>query len=422
MKILCDVVVHNRQHPSSSYKSAKSTLALGFHPPGGKSDAKLFVILFTARSKTGTRYQLTDNLKQVFSRFVEEGKFTLSLISPEVDLQIRSKDVIVLKNFLRSLNVALKGDIQDREKLRLSSLSVTPLTTKSHPATKLSIAKRSDYPIKGFPKTLTHLEIIGLERSRMDSQILYLKHLTHLNLSDNSITEIPKPFGELHLIDVNLSGNVLGSEIKGCDWKWLEGMGVTKSLVTLDLSNNYLKSFPLNLTKLQKLNDLNLDFNSIRRIPFAIRNLRTLKSLSMERNELESLPNTLEMLSFDHINISQNDFPHHTDDIPQHEFSFQPRICLFEIAARVVVRQSIPYAHPSSHPTLQWHTVPWIVADLLDGTPVCSCGNPCFDAKIYEKCSAVQLRYKCITSNADRNILADCVFCSRRCFEKRILN
>lgn len=161
MKILCDVVVHNRQHPSSSYKSAKSTLALGFHPPGGKSDSKLFVILFTARSKAGTRYQLTDNLKQVFSRFVEEGKFTLSLESPEVDLQIRSKDVNVLKNFLRSLNVALKGDLQDREKLRLSSLSVTPITTKSHPVTKLSIAKRSDYPIKGFPKTLTHLEVIS---------------------------------------------------------------------------------------------------------------------------------------------------------------------------------------------------------------------------------------------------------------------
>lgn len=74
----------------------------------------------------------------------------------------------------------------------------------------------------------------------MDSQILYLKHLTHLNLSDNSITTIPKPLGELHLIDVNLSGNVLGSEIEGCDWKWLEGIGVTKSLITLDLSNNYV--------------------------------------------------------------------------------------------------------------------------------------------------------------------------------------
>ncbi|XP_055695205.1 leucine-rich repeat protein 1 [Lutzomyia longipalpis] len=423
MKILCDVVVHNRLHPSSSYKSAKSTLALGFHPPGGKPDSKVFVILFTAKSKAGTRYQVTDNLKQVFMRFVDEGKFTLSLKNPELDLQVRSKDITQLKNFLKAINVALKGDVREREKLRLCSMGVTPLPSKTHPVTKITITKRSDYPTKGLPKTLSHLEIIGLEKTRVDSQILYLKHLTHLNLSNNAITKIPKPLGELNLIDINLSGNVLGSEIGagGCDWKWMEGFGVLKSLQTLDLSNNYIKTFPFNLTKLQKLSDLNLDFNSIKRIPFAIRNLQSLKSFSIEGNELESLPFTLETLTFEHINISNNNFPHHTDEMQRHDFVFRPTICLFELAARAVVRFKIPFAHPKAHPTLQWHTIPWIVADLLNETPICSCGKLCFNAKIYEKCSLIQLRYKCIISNADRKIMGDGVFCSKGCFERRTL-
>ncbi|XP_059611206.1 leucine-rich repeat protein 1 [Phlebotomus argentipes] len=422
MKILCDVVVHNRQRSSASYKSAKSTLALGFHPPGGKPDSILFVILFTAKSKSGTRYQITDNVKQVFTRFVEDGKFTISLKNPEIDIQVRSKDTVLLKNFLRCMNVALKGDDQNREKLRLSTLSVTPVTSNLRPVTKLTIAKRSDYPVKGLPKTLIHLEVIGLNKSRVDSQILYLKNLTHLNLSDNAISKMPKALGELHLITLNMSGNVLGSEIGGCDWRWLEGSGVSRSLVTLDLSNNYLKNFPFNLTKLQRLNDLNLDFNSIKKIPFAIQSMKTLKSFSIERNELESLPCALENLCFDDINVSHNNFPDNTDDIPQHEFVFKQSISLLEISARAVRRFNVPYAHPSSHPNIQWNTVPWIVANLLDYTPLCTCGNLCFSAKIYEKCSAIQLRYKCITSNAAGVILADGVFCSRRCFERRLVN
>ncbi|GAB0092947.1 Leucine-rich repeat [Sergentomyia squamirostris] len=419
MKILCDVIVHNRQQPSANYKSAKSTLALGFHPPGGKPDSKLFVILFTAKSKAGTRYQLTDNLRQIFTRFVDEGKFTLSLKNPEIDLQVRCRDVTLLRNFLRAVNVALKGDVQEREKLRLSSLSVTPIAPQSRPVTKLSIARKSDYPSKGLPKTLTHLEILGLQKSRLDSQILYLKHLTHLNLSENAISKIPKPLGELCLVDLNLSGNVLGSDIGGCDFIWLEGHGVTKSLQNLDLSNNYLTHFPLGLTKLLNLCDLNLDNNRIKRIPFSVRNLQTLKSLSLESNELEALPGTLEMIYFDHINISNNNFPHHADEIQQHDFVFVPRISLLQIAARTVIKHKIPYAHPKSYPTLRNCTVPWIVADLLSETPVCSCGNICFDAKIYEICSLASLHYKCIISNADRSILADRVFCTRRCFDKR---
>lgn len=159
MKILCDVIVHNRLHPSSSIKSTKSTLALGFHPPGGKPNSKVFVILFTAKSKAGTRYQVTENLKQIYMRFVDEGKFTISLCNPEVDLQIRSKEIQQLKNFLKALNVALKGDVKEREKLRLCSMGVTALPSKSHPVTKFTITKRSDYPTKGLPKTLTHLEV-----------------------------------------------------------------------------------------------------------------------------------------------------------------------------------------------------------------------------------------------------------------------
>lgn len=85
-------------------------------------------------------------------------------------------------------------------------------------------------------------QINGLQRTRVDSQILFLKNLTSLNLSDNVIKEIPKQLGELQLVEIDLSKNSLSEMTGSKQWLWLEGRILQASLVSLNLSGNNVSS------------------------------------------------------------------------------------------------------------------------------------------------------------------------------------
>lgn len=245
MKILCDVVVQNNAQPSAIVRHPKATLAIGWHPPNTEN-SELFLILFGNKNKAGgTRYKVKGNLQKVFSRFLHEGKLTLAFKEPDQSLQLKT-DPIQLKSFLSVLKLALDCNKEERNKIGLSTVAVTPITQKSHPVSKLTILNRGDFPIKGLPRTLTSLAINGIRRCRVDMQITYLKHLTVLNLSDNCITKIPKPIGDMRLVEIDFSRNDLGNETEGCDWKWLSGVNIQSSLRMLNLSGNKVGNWLFN--------------------------------------------------------------------------------------------------------------------------------------------------------------------------------
>ena len=73
--------------------------------------------------------------------------------------------------------------------------------------------------------------------------ITNFQNLTHINLSNNKITNLPKNFGTLPCIQwLDLSYNRLG--IRGqYKWLWIEQFAIQKSLIFLNISYNLVSHF-----------------------------------------------------------------------------------------------------------------------------------------------------------------------------------
>lgn len=158
MKIPCEVSLFNRQCPASFTKirPVKSTLAIALHPPN-KEKSEMFLILFTPQNKTGARYKTKNNIVKVFTRFVSEGKATISFKEPAHDLLIKC-DPVQIKCFLQTLKLGFEGKFE-MNKIGLGNLGATALSSKSHPVMKFVVRSRGDYPLKGFPRTITSLYV-----------------------------------------------------------------------------------------------------------------------------------------------------------------------------------------------------------------------------------------------------------------------
>lgn len=193
MKLQCQVELVNRtlvnHNLKSSRKYVQATLALGKEP---KSENEFFILYFSTTNKRGTKYRLKKNLKQVFTRCINEGKSTLSFEDPPHDLYIKS-EAIQLKCFMRLLKSCLAGVANA---LQLSSLSSLSVTAVENAPTKLVIQDRSQFPKNGLPRTLKSLYINSIKMCNFRREILLLKHLTVLDLSNNEIEKLPVEFGK----------------------------------------------------------------------------------------------------------------------------------------------------------------------------------------------------------------------------------
>lgn len=157
MKILCELAVHNRLARHLKPRRAQSTLAIGLHPPRSTDPANIFIIIFSANNRAGTRYKIHGNIEKVFTKFLKDGKTTISIKHPPHDLQIRC-DPVQLKSFLQILKTAIEGTF-DPKKNNISSLAVTPVPQSAIPVKKLTIESPAEYPVKGLPKSLIKLDV-----------------------------------------------------------------------------------------------------------------------------------------------------------------------------------------------------------------------------------------------------------------------
>lgn len=157
MKLLCQTSVLNRLNQvNSKTRFTKSTVVLAIHPPNSEK-SELFILLFTPTNKTGQRYKVKDNIRKIFTKCISDGKITISVNMPEHDILIKSEPA-QLKFFLKTLGLGLEGK-HKHERIGLSSISCTAAPSSMHPKTKLTILNKSDFPMKGLPKTLTSLKV-----------------------------------------------------------------------------------------------------------------------------------------------------------------------------------------------------------------------------------------------------------------------
>eukprot|EP00099_Drosophila_melanogaster_P007684 NP_001260355.1 Leucine-rich repeat 47, isoform B [Drosophila melanogaster] len=413
MKILCEVQVVNRAtQTNKTPRPVKSTLAIGYkqsaRDANGNTKKELEMVLFSGQNKTGNRYKVKDNIHVVHTKFVLDGKTTIGFIQPPDNLLIKC-DPIQLKGFLQTLKLGMDG--KDAINLRLNINAATAIPQKAQPQVRMVISKRSEYPIKGFPRTLKSLTINNSQLVKLSFEICTLRNLTKLDVSGNKLTKIPSELGRLPLTSLHLGNNLLGTQN---DWCWLRGTKLCQSLGELDLSGNGLTYFPPPLVKFESLVSLNLNNNLLSRLPFAIRRMKALRKLYVCSNELESLPSAVEDLRIDLLDVWGNCFKEFNADAAQQMYlqkaasnSPQP---LWLLGARAVDKYMLPLSAGS---------IPAVLIDLIREAPRCPCGELCYAQRkedLFQR--VVQPKFitvKNLTYSREHQIYADVVLCDSRC-------
>ncbi|KAE8289959.1 Leucine-rich repeat protein 1 4-1BB-mediated-signaling molecule 4-1BBlrr LRR-repeat protein 1 [Larimichthys crocea] len=90
MKLQCDVEVVNRMLPTFGMKSrgkgTRAVLSIGKHTDKTSQRSSVYMMICTAKDRAGSKYKLKDNIEKFFTWFVEEGKATVRLKEPAVDI------------------------------------------------------------------------------------------------------------------------------------------------------------------------------------------------------------------------------------------------------------------------------------------------------------------------------------------------
>jgi hypothetical protein len=125
---------------------------------------------------------------------------------------------------------------------------------------------------------------------RQKIQRVKQQRFTQLNLSSNSLTEIPAEVFDLTWLEtLDLRFNQLTSVP--------DAIGCLTNLSKLDLSRNQLTSVPDAIARLSNLSDLNLSLNQLTSVPDVIARLTNLSELYLGGNQLTSVPESITRLT-----------------------------------------------------------------------------------------------------------------------------
>jgi len=365
MRLHAEVEAVNRllanHNMKSKGKKAKSHLAIG-RKPLAEGESEVFLMVSSNANKQGVKYLIKDNVGNMFTKMVNEGKSTIRFNDPPHDLCIKCDDVLQLKTFLMALKKVIDG--KGLDKLTLSALQ--PVSTKQieGPKKKLVVLKRGDYPTSGFPTTLQSLTVSGLRLARVDSRMLKLRGLVSLDLSNNEITSLPDGLGDLAgLRELNLGGNQLTSLPRS-----LCTGSLSSSLKLLNVTENKIVLLPNYSCYLRQLVTLDVSKNQLKLLPPSLGKLVNLKHLHASGNNLRVLPGSFSSLRLDTLELSGNDLENSdtTDTrVLRNKLEIVPS--LLEMVATVLVKQAVRLAPEDVTPQLLAY---------MDSGMRCLCSRP----------------------------------------------
>uniref|UniRef100_A0A2P2HWB4 Leucine-rich repeat and death domain-containing protein 1-like n=1 Tax=Hirondellea gigas TaxID=1518452 RepID=A0A2P2HWB4_9CRUS len=324
MRITCDVSVLSRQLAGHSNmrqpRAVRSSLAICRQG----TDAVLHHC--TAHNKQGNEYKVLKNLVGVFSKFAKEGKFTIRLKEPKLDLVVKT-DPLQAQGFLKTLKACVTGTA----KVQLSN--VAPVT-QSHlikPKTSMVVNSKQEYPITtAFPYSLEHLMVNNCSLTHIEARMLRLKRLQSLILTNNCINELPRAVTAMQCLrELSLPGN----RIDRLHPDIFDGP-IANTLSKLDLSNNEIMYLPRSVLLLQHLATLSVGSNKLRRLPHNIFRMRTLKYLDISSNNLDSLPFCLSKLRLQEMKARHNPFDLKPEILQENNDQMPSLLSLLELSLR----------------------------------------------------------------------------------------
>ena len=373
MRIKCQIRVINNNNTAKGLcaaggKNAQATLFVA-----KTTNGSVLLVYCTARDKQGIKHRVKDNVVCIFGRYIHEGKATIQLKDPPINICVSHAQPSELKILLMAVKLANKGDSLG-DKGILSSL--VPARTKNvkSPTTKMIVLSRQDYPFAlGFPTTLKNLTVSQCDLSSIDSRIIALKTLVELNLSSNNIQVLPETLSSLsNLLILDLSNN----EIERMPTStFLED----SKLTTLNLSHNKLKGLPNSICMLKKLWHLNVSHNCIRCLPRHIHQLRCLRTLKAAHNNLLFLPvSILQLQLLSSIDIFNNDFSSfHNSAVykkVKNNICKEQILSLQHLCGQVVKNEKVVYN------TIDY--IPYPLIHFLNSALQCQCRSYCFEENI----------------------------------------
>ncbi|XP_053553643.1 leucine-rich repeat protein 1 [Bombina bombina] len=406
MKLQCDVEVINRMLPTYGMKNrgkgSRAMLSIGKQEKRGA----IYIMICTQKDKAGSRYKLQENVEQLFTRFIDDGKATIRLKEPAVDICLSKVEANSLKNFISIVRLSDRGI--DSGIVPLTRLTPAKSSDIEKPRTRMYITCQKDYPItKSFPYSLEQLQASYCKLARIDMRILCLKKLQKLDLSNNHIKKLPKTIGDLVCLqELILNNNHLESfEVSLCH------STLTKSLKSLDLRENRLKALPVQFGQLRELVNLRLDENELIHLPFTFGQLSKLNFLTATKNKLSYLPNSFKLLVLEKVDFFGNPFVNASPMTP--DIQLKIPLTLKESAARTAIAYRIRYGP---------NIIPFTLCQDMSVAKTCDCGGSCLDSFIQ---TIVRMNLHQVSRTV---VLVDtmgsteapivCYFCSLNCYSQ----
>ncbi|KAK3092859.1 hypothetical protein FSP39_007993 [Pinctada imbricata] len=412
MRISCSVDLINRISPSLSVKKQSkgghAQLSIGKKPShDGIKEGTMFLMMCTAKDKNGTKYLIKDNIMQIFGKFVQEGKATVRLKDPEVDLLISKADSLQLKNFLSVLKTAAQGKVLDN--VTLSTLAPANSKSVEKPKSKMTIKDRKDYPLReNFPQSLEKLQVSCCRLKRIDTRIFSLRKLEVLNLSENVLESLPEDISKLgNLRELIVSNNLLSAFPASLCLK----ENFRQNLSLLDLCHNCLETLPLQICELESLVSLKVDHNKLQTLPPTIGRMKKLQFLSASNNCIRTLPASFMQLRLETLDLFANEF---LDDSNQQltDISWNPP-SLVECCARMIRKHKLPYDEEELHTHL---------CRYLDSARICWCGAFCFENSVKYTASmslkTISPTVSAVDTNGRTDIPVLSFLCSPQCYNR----
>lgn len=185
---------------------------------------------------------------------------------------------------------------ENRHEIKLAGAAISKRISESgldkgiFQLTNINLLNISDTCLTAIPDDISRLVnlqsllLFGNKITDFNKNITSLKKLKVLDLSRNQLKSIPDSLNDMkELTSINLSSNEIEEMPKFTDFP---------SLLTIDVSNNKLKSF-LDLEKavLVHLTDLKIKGNAIEVLPsYIARSLPSLKNFDIGDNQLKTVP------------------------------------------------------------------------------------------------------------------------------------
>eukprot|EP00730_Choanoeca_flexa_P017029 TRINITY_DN8148_c0_g1_i1.p1 TRINITY_DN8148_c0_g1~~TRINITY_DN8148_c0_g1_i1.p1 ORF type:complete len:511 (+),score=92.52 TRINITY_DN8148_c0_g1_i1:156-1688(+) len=323
--------------------------ALGSRQAGGAKPIATSLYLYQSKPEGDVTYHcrrvpaagadqswlVSNNIDRVFAKFRSEGRCTIRLRKPAIDIAITKADPTVLTKFLDTLyNIHTHhSDLYLPSKDRLARLIKLNQSKELHVKRMQFDAGRA-LP-RQFPTSLESLKILHHALRKLPVAVLNVTTLTALDLSHNEFSGVPLELNQLTgLVSLKLADNQLSA--------WPVKLTLP-ALRRLDLSNNRLTSLPRSIAKYKLLESLLLDNNQLKYIPSAIARLKRLRILKLAHNQLRLLPGELAVFKsanrrLQQLHLDGNAF----QAIPSHPALKPNRVLsLFELSARRLLRKGV---------------------------------------------------------------------------------